>query len=260
MMTASVVVHRDADVLAQAVAARLVTAVVDAQAARGHAHLVLTGGGAGIACLAALRDSPARDAVDWGAVDVWWGDERFLPAGDPERNATQAWDALLSHVPVDPQRVHEMAPSDGEFGEDVDAAAAAYADALAARSRPEDHYPAPTFDVLMLGVGPDGHIASLFPEHPGVHVEDVTALAVRNSPKPPLVRISLSRPTINHALDVWLVAAGDSKAAAVSMALSGADEYAVPAAGAVGRRRTLWLLDAEAAREIPSGLTRIASP
>ena len=80
--------------------------------------------------LAHLNSSPARDAVDWSRVDIFWGDERFVPGDDPERNEKQARDALLDHVKVDPARVHAMAPSDGEFGDDVDAAAAAYADIL----------------------------------------------------------------------------------------------------------------------------------
>jgi uncharacterized protein (DUF1501 family) len=73
-----------------------VTRLVDVQTARGHAHLVLTGGGSGVACLACLRDSPARDAIDWSALDIWWGDERFLPTGHADRNATQAREALMA--------------------------------------------------------------------------------------------------------------------------------------------------------------------
>ena len=118
----TVVVYRDAELLAAATAARLVTALADAQAARGTASVVLTGGRTGTAVLAAVRAAPARDAVDWSRVDFYWGDERFLPAGDPERNETQARSALLDHVPV-VGGVHPMAPSDGEFGDDPDAAA-----------------------------------------------------------------------------------------------------------------------------------------
>ena len=122
------IVHRDAAVLAQAAAARLVTRLVDAQAARGSASMVLTGGTVGISVLTALAQSPARDAVDWRRVDVWWGDERFLPAGDPERNDTQAVAALLGQLPLDPRRVHPLPASDGVDGSDVEAAANRYAD------------------------------------------------------------------------------------------------------------------------------------
>src|SRR5436305_7142297 len=119
MSTPLVVVHRDAALLAQAVAARMVTALVDAQAARGTGSVVLTGGGIGTASLRELASAPARDAIDWGALDVWWGDERFLPSGHPERNETQAREARLDSVPLDPQRVHPMGPSDGADGDDV---------------------------------------------------------------------------------------------------------------------------------------------
>src|SRR4051794_20573864 len=115
-----VVVHQDASLLARAVAARLVTALVDAQAARGHASVVLTGGGIGIASLRELAASPARDAIEWDALEVWWGDERFVPAGHPERNETQAREALLDAVDLQPARVHPMAPSDGPDGDDID--------------------------------------------------------------------------------------------------------------------------------------------
>jgi 6-phosphogluconolactonase len=254
-----VVVHRDAELLARAVAARLVTAVVDAQAAQGTASVVLTGGGIGIASLRELAVSPARDAIDWNALDVWWGDERFLPAGDPERNETQAREALLDSVGVEPARVHPMGTSDGPTGDDLDAAAEHYAGELAAAARPQDHGPVPTFDVLLLGVGPDGHVASLFPESPALYDERVV-VPVRGAPKPPPTRLSLSLAAINAAREVWLIAAGEEKASAVRLAVSGAGETQVPAAGARGRSRTLWLLDRPAASRLPASLSRIASP
>ncbi|MDX6286510.1 MAG: 6-phosphogluconolactonase [Frankiales bacterium] len=259
MSTPEVIVHRDADLLADAVAARLVTRLVDAQAAAGTASVVLTGGGIGTAVLAHLRDSPARDAIDWRRLDVWWGDERFVPTGDPERNETGARSALLDHVEVDPARVHPMPGPDGPDGPDPEAAARRYVAELAAAARPEDHGPVPSFDVLLLGVGPDGHIASLFPELPAVY--DVRpVVAVRGAPKPPPIRLTLTFTAINAAREVWLIASGNEKAGAVRMALSGAGPVQVPAAGAHGRARTLWLLDRPAAAELPRNLSRAASP
>lgn len=260
MSSPSVIVHRDAATLAAAAAARLVTALVDAQSARGSASVVLTGGTVGIATLAALQSMPARDAVDWRHLDVWWGDDRFVPSGHADRNERQAREALLNHVPLDPARVHAMPPSDGPDGDDPEAAAARYAKELEAASRPEDHGPAPTFDVLMLGVGPDGHVASLFPEKPALHETERPAVAVRGAPKPPPTRISLTLPAIRAAREVWLVVAGAEKAPVVRMALTGAGPVQIPAAGAVGRARTLWLLDRAAASELPPSLSRLASP
>ncbi|MCP3802309.1 6-phosphogluconolactonase [Allokutzneria sp. A3M-2-11 16] len=251
MTRPQVVVHSSPELLAAAAAARLVTRLVDAQTARGTASVVLTGGGTGIAVLEQLRELPARDAVDWSRVDMYWGDERFLPAGDPERNETQARAALLDHLPVDPERVHVMEPSDGRFGDDPEAAAADYAEVLARAARPEDHGPVPTFDVCMLGVGGEGHVASVFPASPAVYETERTVVAVRNCPKPPPTRVSLTLPAIRHATEVWLLTTGDAKAAAVSMALGEAGEVQLPAAGARGQLRTLWMLDRSAATKVP---------
>lgn len=247
-MTTAVHVHPDAEVLAATTASRLVTRIVDAQLARGSASIVLTGGGVGIGTLAALAASPAVSAVDWKNVDIWWGDERFLPAGDPERNETQARAALLDSVDLDPARVHPMPSSEGG---DPEAAAALYADQLSTSARPGHELP--HFDVLMLGVGPEGHVASIFPESPAAY-DERPVTAVRDCPKPPPTRISLTFSTITSADEVWLVAAGEAKAAAVGMALSGAGPLQIPAAGARGALRTLWLLDRAAAADVPAGM------
>jgi 6-phosphogluconolactonase len=244
----SVIVHADPDVLANAVAARLLVRLVDAQAERGSASLVLTGGTIARAMYLAIRDSPARDAVDWSKVDVWWGDERFVPHDDPDRNELQAREALVDALPLDPTRVHPMPASDGPDGNDPEAAAARYADELARAAKPGTA-PLPHFDVVLLGIGEDGHVASVFPEHP-VAYESRPCTAVRGSPKPPPIRLTLTLPTINTADDVWLIAAGSGKASAVKLALSGGGPVQVPAAGVHGVDRTLWLLDRAAAAEV----------
>jgi 6-phosphogluconolactonase len=253
-------VHHDAQLLAQAVAARLVTRLVDACAAGASASLVLTGGGIGTRVLAELAVAPARDAIDWRRLDIWWGDERFLPAGHPERNETGARQALLDHIEISPSRVHPMPPSDGPDGDDPEAAADRYAAELRAAARPEDHGDVPSFDVLLLGIGPDAHVASLFPGMPALYELERTVVAVRGAPKPPPTRLSLTRPAITAARDVWVIASGDDKAPAVRLALSGAGPVQVPAAGARGRQQTLFLLDRAAAAQVPAQLGRIASP
>ncbi|MFC5752749.1 6-phosphogluconolactonase [Actinomadura rugatobispora] len=259
MTPPAVLVHRDQELLAKAAAARLVTRIVDVQAARGSASIVLTGGGVGTAVLAELAASGAREAIDWRHLDIWWGDERFLPSGHPERNETGAREALLDHVDVDPARVRPMPASDGPGGSDPEAAADRYAAGLRAAARPEDHGPVPSFDVLMLGVGPDAHVASLFPEMPALY-DERPVVAVRGAPKPPPTRITLTLPSIQAAREVWVLAAGGSKATAVRMGLSGAGPVQVPVAGARGRQRTLFLLDRPAAAQLPPGIERIASP
>jgi 6-phosphogluconolactonase len=232
-------VHPDEPSLAAAIAGRLVRSLAQAQAARGTASVVLTGGGIGTAALAALATAPALDSVDWRRVEFWWGDERFLPSGDPERNETGARSALLDKVLVDPALVHPMPASDGPDGDDPEAAAARYAAVLRTG-----------FDVLMLGIGPEGHVASLFPGMPALH-DDRPVVAVLNSPKPPPTRITLTFGPIRSAREVWILASGASKTEAVAHALSGADPDDVPAAGAQGTERTVFLLDTTAAAGLP---------
>ena len=240
-----VVVVPDADTLAATVAARLVVKIIDAQAERGSAGVVLTGGRVAAKVLRSVKELPAAAAVDWSRIDLWWGDERFLPAGDPDRNETQAREALLDALPLDPARVHAMPASDGPDGEDAGAAAARYARDLAATAGPGADVP--VIDVLMLGVGEDGHVASLFPGHPDSDATG-TVTSVHNSPKPPPTRISLTMTTIRAAEEVWLIAAGKDKAAPVGSALEGAE---LPAARAVGTGKTVWLLDSEASVTVP---------
>ena len=111
------------------------------------------------------------------------------------------------------------------------------------------------FDICLLGMGPDGHVASIFPEHPSSYASG-DVIAVRSSPKPPPERISLTLPVINRSHEVWFVVSGADKAAAAKMALLGAGPVQVPAGGVSGRDRTLWLLDRAAAAELPRDLFR----
>jgi 6-phosphogluconolactonase len=252
MTESAILVHPDAGALAHAAAARLVVRLVDAQAARGFASVVLTGGRVAAEVYRAVRDSPARDSVDWSHVDLWWGDERFLPSGHPDRNETQAREALLDALPLDPVRVHAMPPSDGPDGDDPEAAAARYARELADSARPGTAR-LPHFDLVLLGVGEDGHVASVFPEQPAAY-ETRSVTAVRGAPKPPPVRLTLTLPALNTAEETWLLAAGPEKSAAVGMALAGAGPVQLPAAGVRGVERTVWLLDRAAAGEVPPSL------
>lgn len=240
-------------------AARLVTRLVDAVATKGHASLVLTGGGIGTLVLAELAAAPARDAVDWPRVDIWWGDERFVPAGHPDRNEAGARGALLDHVDVLPRRVHPMPGPDGPDGPDPEAAAERYARELRAAAQPQERAGVPRFDVLLLGIGADAHVASLFPGLPALYEQERTVVAVRGAPKPPPLRLSLTLPAIRAASDVWILASGTEKAGAVALALSGAGPVQVPAAGARGIHQTLFLVDKAAAAQVPPQLSRNSS-
>jgi len=244
-----VVIEPDADRLARAVAEALVARLAAAQILRGTASVVLTGGTIGIAVLervAALAAEPVRETVDWASVDVWWGDERFVPATDDDRNEKAARRALLDVVGVDPARVHAMPASDAGFAEPEDAAAW-YADELAAAAGDGT---VPRFDVLLLGMGPEGHVASIFPDSPAID-DERPVFAVRDCPKPPPTRISLGYAAIGAADEVWLVVSGEGKAEAVARALTGAEPRELPAAGVPGGRATRWLLDAAAAARLP---------
>src|SRR5437763_10732449 len=138
-----------------------------------------------------------------------------------------------------------MPAADGEFGNDLAAAALAYEQILAANADPGD--PAPNFDIHLLGVGPEGHINSLFPDTPAVRERTRLVVDVEDSPKPPPQRITLTLPAIQRSREVWLLVSGAGKADAVAAAIVGADPVSWPAAGAVGQENTLWLLDKDAA-------------
>jgi 6-phosphogluconolactonase len=249
-----IVVERSTDQLAGDVVARLVTTVARVQQARGRAALALTAGSIMEKVWSALAESTSARALDWSSVDVFWGDERFVPAGSADRNDAPADRILFDHAPFSAATRFPMPAEGGEFGDDMDAAAAGYADALYRARRPDDPDDVPNFDVVLLGLGPDGHCCSLFPEHPGVYEESVSVIPVRNSPKPPPNRLSLSFPGLNAANEIWVVAAGSGKADAAALALGGAGRVQVPAAGARGRHRTVWLLDRDAAAKLPHNL------
>lgn len=250
-----VLVHADKQTLAGSVAARFITKVVDLLDQQSEVNVVLTGGSVGTAVLAAINESPARDSIDWSRVCLWWGDERWLTRGDPERNDTGAREALLDHVALLPENIH-WAPAPGDTDDldagDLDAAALAYSAELAATAPEGAAYP--RFDITFLGVGPDGHVASLFPEAAGIRVTDATVIAVRNSPKPPPERLSLTLPVLNSSDRIWLVLSGPDKAAALGLALAGASTLEVPVAGVEGRLRTVFFVDQDASAEVPQDL------
>lgn len=236
-----VLVHPGKQQLSDAIAARLVTALIDGQARRDVVQVSLTGGSLGSDLWASVAALPARASVDWSRVEVWWGDERYLPAGDPDRNDVQNDAAGLAGLGLDPTKVHRVLGPDAS--DSAEASAAAYAQEVRACG-------AGSFDVMILGVGPDGHVASLFPGHPAQQSADAIAVAVHDSPKPPPDRVSLTFEAIRRSREVWFVVAGSDKAAAVANGVRGVGPDVSSAAQVQGEERTLWLLDAEAAGEL----------
>jgi 6-phosphogluconolactonase len=232
-------VHDDASALAAAVAGALVSRLAQAQSRGEQPHVALTGGTIADAVHHELARLASGDpGVDWSKVDFWWGDERFVPGGSSERNAGAARAAFLDPVGAEASRVHEIASSD-DF-ETVAEAAEAYGRELRTHGTE-------AFEVVMLGVGPDGHVASLFPGQPTLDVDDEVAAPVTDSPKPPPERVTLTLPALNRTRATWLVVSGSEKADAVARALAGDD---LPAARVHGTEETVWFLDREAASEL----------
>jgi 6-phosphogluconolactonase len=236
-----VVIHEDAQALAGDVASMLLDRLESAQGRGEVPHVGLTGGTIAEALHREVARRAVDSSVDWSRVVFWWGDERFVDASSADRNARQAREAFLDGLGVDPANVHEVPAADAvATAED---AAAAYAETMRTQG-------AGSFEVLMLGVGPDGHVASLFPGHPALDVSDRIAVAVHDSPKPPPDRVSLTFEAMDRASAVWFLVSGEGKADAVAAALAGGDRHEIPARGVAGRDETLSILDQAAASSL----------
>ena len=198
----AVFVHDDPEGLSAAVAQRVAELAAQAIAARGVFHVALAGGETPRRCYEKLRHLP----VDWTHVQVYFGDERCLPAGDVGRNDRMAREALLKHVAIPPGNVHAIPAELGAF-----AAAAAYAATL-------EH--AAPLDLVLLGMGEDGHTASLFPGNPATG-STAAVVPVFDAPKPPAERVSLGLGTLNAARQRIFLVAGAGKRAALEQILRG---------------------------------------
>ena len=240
MNDVSVSVVADAEALAHTVAEQLLDRLISIQTHGRLPSIALTGGTIAneIYRVLARLDS---SAVDWTQVDFWWGDERYVPADTSDRNDRAVELDLLDVVGVDPARVHAM-PAADEAHPDVASAAAAYEQELRTHGGGQ-------FDLVLLGLGPDGHVASLFPGFPQLDASGITA-PVTGSPKPPPERITLTFPALNRTREVWFLVAGEGKAEAVARALGDGTLDDTPARGARGRTETTWLLDEAAASKL----------
>lgn len=252
----------DRPAVARLVARQLIRALRETVEAEGIAHVSLTGGGAGIATLEAVaglvRHSPSA-CPEWSRVHFWWGDERLLPDRDAQRNEVQARDALLDALVAEgelpEQNIHPM--PNAEQAADPATGAAIYAQALQRHAppggirSPHGQLEMPPLAVMLLGMGPDGHINSLFPGKDSLEVTGRPTTGEPDSPKPPPLRVTMTFDAVKTARRVWLVVTGEDKADAAARALApGADPRQYPAADARGLQQTIWYLDQAAASRL----------
>lgn len=236
-MSARVVRFHTPDELADGAAQQLLARLVQLQAEQGHAHLCLTGGRVANKVYGSVADQAQDSELDATKLDLWWGDERFVGLTDPDRNALQSLSILARTLHLPPDQVHPMPGRDGQM--DPDAAAYSYARDLGDT----------IFDVCLLGMGPDGHVASIFPDHASFDPTTAMVIGVSDSPKPPSERISLTLNAINQSKAVWMLVTGEDKAEAVAKAIAG--DWFLPAARVHGTQETLWFLDSAAASLLP---------
>ncbi len=235
---------------AQSIADTLAAAVRE----RGVAHWCTTGGSSAPGIYRALRAAPLRDAVDWSRVHTWWGDDRFVPAGDPASNVTPFDDVLrepgvglaIPEANVHPVPVAEaMAGGSGPEG-----AAAAYEAQLRASGPSSGATDLPVFDLVILGVGPDGHILSVFP---GSFVFDqpgwVAAVPAPTHVEPHVPRVTMHPSLVIAARSVLVVTAGAAKAEVLEQAWAGGDPRDLPLRTTLSANAT-WLVDEAAGRLI----------
>lgn len=237
-MTRQVHVLADAEAVAAEVAARLLARLAAlTEDGEGPVHVVLTGGTvADLAHRETARRLDTAARVDWARIHLWFGDERFVAEDSDDRNALQARRALTGRLEDLAVTVHEVPGADAAATPEE--AARLYAEELATQAVEE-------FDLLMLGIGPDGHVASLFPEHPALDATGSTA-GVHDSPKPPPMRVTLTFERLNRTRETWFMATGAGKAEAVAAALEGVGHpLPVQRVGLTGDVE--WFLDAEAA-------------
>jgi 6-phosphogluconolactonase len=237
-MGSDVRVCADLDELSLGAAEAAVRAIDEAVRARGRCALVLSGGSTPRP-LYGLLASRFRDAIPWARVHVFWADERYVPADHPDSNVRMAKDALLNHVPCPAEQIHPM-PT--RFPDPADAARD-YEESLR-RSFAGEGAGA---DLVVLGLGSDGHTASLFPRSPALRERTRLVVATR-APAGPRWRLTLTLPALNRAAHVCFLVAGSAKAEALRQTLRpDADANSWPASGVRPERGTpIWWVDREA--------------
>ena len=229
----TVVVNRfkDGNSVARAVAEAFFVKMDEILANKPEAHVAITGGTVGISTLAEIAANERATTFDFNRVNFWWGDERFVASDSGDRNAVQAHNALFSKIKIDSNRLHPFPSADNELT--LDDAAALFAGYVGEVN--------PHFDLVFLGMGPDGHINSLFPGKP-MPAAGVQIIAEHDSPKPPPQRLSFTYEAMNAADEIWFTVAGAAKADAVNVAF-GDDPTSLPVGRVHGKVKTVWFVD-----------------
>ncbi len=223
--------------VADLVAAELLQRLERLLDAQGRADVCLTGGNTANMVYERLAEHAIESEIDFRRIHFWWGDERFLPSTDPDRNSLQAVERLARTIPMHSMHVHMMASLDGR--KDAHESAEEYEAELG-----DTH-----FDIVLLGIGEDGHCGSMFPGHASFEPTSRLVIGVEDAPKPPSERITLTRVALNRSSTVWFIATGSAKATAVAGALAG--DESLPAATIHGEQSTIWFLDEAAAAQLP---------
>ena len=245
-----VVVLADAQQLAAAAADRIIESASAAIAARRRFTLVLSGGSTPEKTYALLTQPDRIAKIDWSKVCLFFGDERVVPTEDSRSNFHMAKDALLDRVPVPADRLFAIATDKGSPSE----CAAAYARRLATFFNLAPEGPPPTFDLILLGLGDDGHTASLFPG--ATALKEAQAWVTWSPPgtlPPPVDRVTLTYPVLNAARHVMFLVAGANKAAPLRDVLEGrATSEIRPAVGVRPKDgKVTWLIDEAATSKLP---------
>ena len=280
MATRKLIVYPNKDLMIQAGAQRFVLTLLDLLAERlpddthrTRVDVALSGGSAAQPLGLVLND-PLADAIDWSRVHFWWSDERFVPAYDTDRNALEARRLLLYQLVADGKlpesNIHEMA-ADTRSADDIadvmdqadsddasvraaaDAANDALLDDVASdyeRELVNELGPEPVIDLMILGMGPDGHYASLFPGHDEVKVTDRLTVGVNHSPKMPPLRVSLTAPLIARSRHTWFFAAGAGKAESLAHVFEQPNNPDYPSSYANGVDEFIWFSTEETVTEL----------
>lgn len=229
-------VFEDREQLVAAAAKLIMTRLLAAAESKPVVHIAITGGQVGTMIFRAL--AKLLDGVDMSNFHIWWVDERFVASSSNDRNELQATEAWLEHSSIRAANIHPFPSADEGT---IESAAESFAAAIEAIK--------PQFDLVLLGMGEDGHVASLFPGSKAISMGDWLVLE-KGSPKPPAQRLSLSLNALNSGNEVFFLVSGKEKAEAVQNVFSGSSD--VPAARVSGKTKTTWMLDQEAASLITS--------